>query len=224
MAIALSNNELSFFKELKEQRWDDHRFYHHNRVNQSLHLFSACCFLTAYALLFSSPVIAALVGWFLAMISRQVGHFFFEPKDFDHANQVSHDYKESIKVGYNLRRKVVLLSIWALSPLILVLDPDLFGLLDRHVSYQEYFINVAEIWLLLGIGAVLFRTVHLFFIESIQTGLVWLTKILTDPVHDIVLYHKAPWHLLKGELYDPIVVPVDQAALNTQAEASSKHF
>ena len=29
------------------------------------------------------------------------------------------------------------------------------------------------------------------------------TKILTDPFHDIKLYHKAPLALLRGELIDP---------------------
>jgi hypothetical protein len=37
----------------------------------------------------------------------------------------------------------------------------------------------------------------------VQTGLVWATKILTDPFHDIKLYHKAPLALLRGELIDP---------------------
>jgi hypothetical protein len=36
----------------------------------------------------------------------------------------------------------------------------------------------------------------------VQTGLVWATKILTDPFHDIKLYHKAPLALLRGELID----------------------
>ena len=36
-----------------------------------------------------------------------------------------------------------------------------------------------------------------------QTGLVWMTKILTDPFHDVMLYHKAPMALLRGELIDP---------------------
>jgi hypothetical protein len=35
-----------------------------------------------------------------------------------------------------------------------------------------------------GVGGLLFRTVHLFFIRDVQTGLVWMTKILTDPFHD----------------------------------------
>jgi len=37
----------------------------------------------------------------------------------------------------------------------------------------------------------------------VQTGLVWATKILTDPFHDIKIYHKAPFALLRGELIDP---------------------
>ena len=30
-----------------------------------------------------------------------------------------------------------------------------------------------------------------------------MTKILTDPFHDIKLYYKAPLALLRGELIDP---------------------
>jgi hypothetical protein len=44
--------------------------------------------------------------------------------------------------------------------------------------------------------------VHLFFLKDVQTGLVWATKILTDPFHDIKLYHKAPIYLMRGELFD----------------------
>jgi hypothetical protein len=34
---------------------------------------------------------------------------------------------------------------------------------------------------------------------------VWMTKILTDPFHDVMLYHRAPLYVLRGELFDPIV-------------------
>jgi Protein of unknown function (DUF962) len=70
----------SFLRALETQRWDDHRYYHHSRINQSLHLLSAVSFLCSYVLLFTDPAAAALVGWLVAMVSRQVGHFFFEPK------------------------------------------------------------------------------------------------------------------------------------------------
>ena len=59
-------------------------------------------------------------------------------------------------------------------------------------------------WIVLGAAALVFRTVHLFFIKGIRAGLVWCTKILTDPFHDIKIYHKSPIYLLKGELIDPM--------------------
>jgi hypothetical protein len=201
--VAATEN-LGFWAELKEQRWDDHRLYHHSRINQSLHLVSALSFLTSYVLLAINPGIAALVGWFVAMWSRQIGHFFFEPKDFDEVNQLTHERKEEIKVGYNLQRKVVLLTLWALSPLLLLVEPTLFGLLDAHTDLGGFVDNVAIMWLVLGAAGLLFRTVQLFFIRSVQTGLVWCTKILTDPFHDLQLYHKSPLHLLRGELIDPM--------------------
>ena len=194
----------SFLHALATQRWDDHRYYHHSRINQSLHLFSALSFLTSYILIFIDPAAAALVGWLLAMVSRQVGHFFFEPKDYDYVNQATHAYKEQIKVGYNLRRKVVLLSIWALSPLVLYVDPTFFGLFDPIETQHRFIHQMAAVWLWVGIGGLLFRTVHLFFIKDVQTGLVWLTKILTDPLHDIKLYHRAPLFLLQGQWIDPM--------------------
>ena len=196
---------MTFREALKEQRWDDHRYYHHSRINQSLHLVSALSFLCAYALVYTQPTIAVLVGWLVAMPSRQIGHFFFEPKDYDHANHATHAYKEQVKVGYNLRRKVVLLSIWFLAPLIQIVQPTLFGVLEAPADWRTFADNVAVTWLGIGAGALLFRTVQLFFLRDMQTGLVWLTKILTDPFHDVLLYHKSPMFVLQGELYDPIV-------------------
>ena len=106
-----------FFEALRVQRWDDHRYYHHSRINQALHLVSAISFLCSYILVFTNPVAAALLGWLVAMTTRQAGHFFFEPQGYDAVNQATHEHKEEIKVGYNLQRKVVLMAIWALSPL-----------------------------------------------------------------------------------------------------------
>jgi hypothetical protein len=182
----------SFLEALRIQRWDDHRYYHHNRINQSLHMVSAVSFLVAYALAFKDPATAALIGWLVAMTSRQAGHLFFEPKGYDHVNNATHEHKEEIKVGYNLQRKIVLLAIWALSPLPLYFDPSLFGLFEPHQTTAGLIRNVGWIWLWLAGAGLLFRTVQLFIVRDVQTGLVWATKILTDPFHDIKLYHKAP--------------------------------
>ncbi|MGH8498838.1 MAG: hypothetical protein ACRERV_08550, partial [Methylococcales bacterium] len=196
---------------------DDHRYYHHSRINQFLHLLSASCFLSSYVLLFINPVIATLVGWLAAMGFRQVGHFFFEPKSFDQVYRVTHEYKESVKVGYNLQRKVVLLSIWALAPVLLYFHPSLFGLIEAHYDFLSFIRNTAMLWLAIGIGALVFRTVHLFFIMGIQSGVVWSTKILTDPFHDIRIYYKSPYYILKGERYDEMT---DWYEANSVAEQS----
>jgi hypothetical protein len=194
-----------FFEELETQRWDDHRYYHHSRINQSLHLVSAVSFLVAYGLLLIDPPLAAIVAWLVGMTTRQAGHFFFEPKGYDHANQATHEYKEEVKVGYNLQRKVVLMGIWAAIPALLLLQPTLFGLLTPHDDWLGYARNLGMIWLVLGIAGVVFRVLQLFVLKDVQAGFVWATKILTDPFHDIKLYYRAPIRLLKGELIDPTI-------------------
>ncbi|MEP1554016.1 MAG: hypothetical protein ABJJ44_01070 [Paraglaciecola sp.] len=193
---------MTFLQELQQQRWDDHRYYHHNRINQFLHLLSAMCFLASYVLVFFYPAIAALVGWLLAMTLRQTGHFFFEPLDYDKVNQATHEYKESVKVGYNLQRKVVLLSIWALVPIVLFFNPTFFGIFTPAADFFSFVDNMAIIWLAVGLGAIAFRTIHLFKLMGVQSGLVWASKIITDPFHDIKIYHKSPYFILKGEMYD----------------------
>ena len=192
----------SFREVLRVQRWDDHRYYHHSRINQSLHLLSAMSFVFSYALVFKDPAVAALTGWLVSMTSRQAGHFFFEPRCYDIVNQATHEYKEAVKVGYNLRRKIVLMTIWALSPLLLVVDPTLLHTVEPHSSWSGFVRHVGDLWLAIGVFGLLFRTVHLFKIKDVQTGLVWAAKIVTDPFHDIKLYYRAPGYLLRGELFD----------------------
>lgn len=193
---------MTFLQELQQQRWDDHRYYHHNRINQFLHLLSAISFLASYVLVFYYPAVAALVGWLLAMVLRQTGHFFFEPTTYDEVNKATHQYKETVKVGYNLQRKVVLLSIWALVPFVMLFDSSLFGLFAPAADFYTFINNMAMVWLFVGLGAIVFRTLHLFKLMGVQSGLVWCSKIITDPYHDIKIYYKSPYYILKGEMYD----------------------
>lgn len=195
---------MTFLQELAEQRWDDHRYYHHSVANQALHLMSALCFLAAYALLWVNLVAAVMLGWFIAMWARQTGHFWFEPKGYDSVNGATHEYKEAIKVGYNLRRKVVLLTLWALIPIALYNSPTFFGIFPvGHTGWKEFSNQLAVIWLGLAIGGLAFRTCQLMVTQGTQTGLVWCAKILTDPVHDVKLYYKAPLRLIQGERINP---------------------
>lgn len=192
----------TFSQQLAEQRWDDHRYYHHSRVNQSLHLFSAISFLVAYAMLAVDPAIAALIGWLISMSSRQIGHFFFEPTGYDEINQATQEYKEAIKVGYNLHRKIILIALWLMSPLLLCADPTLLGLVPQAADATGLLRNIGMLWLFLAVAGLLFRTFHLVLLKGPMCAMVWLTKILTDPWNDIRQYHKAPLFLMRGEMIE----------------------
>jgi hypothetical protein len=200
----MNDKKLSFREELRLQRWDDHRYYHQSRINQSLHMFSACCFMTTYALLFVNVSASVFLGWIVAMSSRQIGHFFFEPKSYDVVNGATHEHKEEIKVGYNLFRKRILEGLWAISPVVLYFNPTLFGIFEEYRDWNEFLYNLSVMWFVLAVGALIFRTVQLFIIYNVQTGLVWATKILTDPFTDFKTYLKSPLYLMKGQLIDPM--------------------
>ena len=188
---------------LKEQRWDDHRYYHHSRINQSLHFVSACSFLIAYVYLFIDPVVSAYIAWLISMTTRQAGHFFFEPKDYDTYNQATQEYKEEIKIGYNLKRKRVLMACFVLIPILAYFDLEFMNYLVPHQDTETFLNRVGIGWLWLGFAAVLFRMIQLTAIQSRRVAITWCIKILTDPFHDVIIYRKSPFYLMRGQLIDP---------------------
>ncbi|MEY2621241.1 MAG: hypothetical protein RIT26_1061 [Pseudomonadota bacterium] len=193
-----------FFQTLKTQRWDDHRFYHQSRINQSLHLVSALSFLTAYAYLFIDPAVSGWIAWLVAMTTRQLGHFVFEPDGYDEVNQVTNAHKEEIKVGYNLFRKVILLSICALIPVLAWFAPETIYWMVPESYENNSFDLIGMAWVMLGFGGMCFRVCQLWVRDGWVQGVAWASKIITDPIHDIILYHKAPLYLWRGELIDPM--------------------
>ena len=138
------------------------------------------------------------------MTTRQSGHFFFEPLGYDEVNQATQEHKEEIKVGFNMRRKAILITVWLSLPVLLALSPSLFGLIQPAVGLKAYGHDVGLLWLALGVGGLLFRTVHLFFIRSPSWGLAWCCKILLDPVHNVQEYWASPIALLRGQRLDPL--------------------
>lgn len=197
-----------FTDTLHTQRFDDYRYYHQSRINQTLHLISAVIFLACYALLFRDAALAGLVGW-LAMLTRQTGHFFFEPNGYDAVNDVTNEYKEAVKVGFNQYRKIILLIVWGSAPVALYLFPTLFGLFAPPADRIEFVRHVGVVWLAIGIGGGLFRVVQLSLTRDVQTGLIWAFKVLSDPFHNIALYYKSPLALLRGEWIDTTVGAAD---------------
>ncbi len=194
----------SFISKVRTLQRDDHRYYHQSRINQTLHLVSAISFVVAYLLLLRDPAAAGLVGWLVGMVTRQSGHIFFEPRGFDAINQVSYTHKESIKVGYNMRRKSWLIGIWLSVPALLLASPALFGLIAPGHGAAGFLHDLGLLWLTLGAGGLLLRTAHLFVLRGPGWGLAWAAKILLDPFHNIAVYWRSPLALLRGERLDPL--------------------
>jgi len=197
--IRIMKGEPSTFRDfypeyLAEHRDPTCRRLHFAGTTLVLAALGAAAIKRDWRWLLAAPVAGYGLAW--------IGHFFFEPKTYDEVNQATHEHKEDIKVGYNLQRKVVLMSIWALSPLVLFIDPTVFGLFEPHHDLATFANHTALIWLAVGVGGLIFRTVHLFFLKDVQTGLVWFTKIITDPFNDIKQYYKSPMYLMRGELFD----------------------
>lgn len=193
-----------FWGKIELLQRDDHRYYHQCRINQTLHLISAISFLVAYVLLFVDPAMAGIVGWLVGMVTRQSGHIFFEPRGYDQVNSVSYEHKESIKVGYNMQRKAVLIGVWLSLPALLYASPSLFGAIQPATDFNDYLHDVGLLWLALGVGGLLFRTLHLFVLRGPAWGLAWACKILLDPFHNIAIYWRSPLSLLRGQRLDPI--------------------
>lgn len=191
-----------FFKKVQKLQWDDHRYYHQCRINQTLHLISAMSFLVAYVMLFIDPAISGIIGWAVGMVTRQSGHIFFEPRGFDNINNATYEHKESIKVGFNMRRKAVIIGVWLSLPVLLLVSPTLFGLLNSYAG--SYWHNVGLMWLALGAAGLMFRTVHLFYLRSPVWGLAWATKILLDPFHNIAEYWRSPLALIRQGRYETV--------------------
>ena len=107
-------------------------------------------------------------------------------------------------MGFNMRRKTILIAIWLALPVLLALSPSCFGLIQPVRGVSGYLHELGLMWLALGVGGLLFRTLHLFFIRSPAWGLAWACKIVLDPFHNIHIYWASPLALLRGQRLDPL--------------------
>ena len=92
------------------------------------------------------------------MTSRQTGHFFFEPRDYDY-RQSGDGCVQGSGQGWldTIRRKIVLMTIWMLSPLILLADPTMFGpTLSAPRTWMQFARHVGYLWLVVGVSGLLY--------------------------------------------------------------------
>jgi len=206
---------MTFFESLKKQRWDDQRFYHHSRINQSLHLVSACSFLVTYVLLFTHPGRGGAVRLDLrdvhppcrALLLRAQGLRRHEP---GHA-RVQGEGEGGLQPAPQGHPA---LRLGPSCPCCCTCSRPSSGSSRRPPTGAGSPASVAALDRPRGI-ALLGRTLQLFFIRDVQTGLVWFTKIPHGPFHDIMLYWRSPLYMMKGELglaAGPTAAPPEQRA------------
>lgn len=159
-----------FYREVMRRKHDDHIASHSNAVNQLLHLLSSSVFLICYALVFSDLVSAMWLG-LAALFVRQVGHALIEPPCHD---------KEQLLLGFDTRTKTRVVGVYLL---ILVVNAM------AAPSAATMAATVAQQWFAFT-GIVVFGHVaRLARRHGGRNAMVWLVKLVSDPMTDIFAYY-----------------------------------
>ncbi|MEM7183334.1 MAG: hypothetical protein AAF518_20650, partial [Spirochaetota bacterium] len=69
-------------------------------------------------------------------------------------------------------------------------------------SFDKFYVNYGYFMMVITAIAYFGRIIYLAIFQSPSVGLVWGFKIITDPFHDIKLYWKAPFDLMRGIKYE----------------------
>jgi len=163
-----------FYTEVMRRKKDDHHASHSDLTNQLFHIISSTVFLGCYALAFWDLTSAMWAG-LAALFLRQIGHAILEPPCHD---------KEALLLGYNTRNKTMVLGVYLAIPIAhLLLAPAWSG-----PAIRELMASVAWQWFLWTLGVVVGRVLYLMWAQSAWLALVWVVKLVTDPLTDIVAY------------------------------------
>ncbi|MFZ4715616.1 MAG: hypothetical protein ACOYL6_17975 [Bacteriovoracaceae bacterium] len=191
-------------EEIKFQLKQDHDYYHHSLLNQSLHFLSGILNLVAICLIVMGSLDKGVALFMFSWLMRQLGHFFLESKDFDYKLNKTFQQKEDEKVGANLERKRMMIAGLILATLGFVFNPDLLIKLANSLGHstQDAFAALMFFCLIVFVAMWVLRTLWLIVFHSPLRGISWFLKIMYDPINDIYLYGKSPLKLmqsLKGE-------------------------
>jgi glutamate-1-semialdehyde 2,1-aminomutase len=170
-----------FYAEVMRRKKDDHHASHSDVTNQMFHIISSTVFLGCYVLAFWDLTTAMWAG-LAALALRQGGHAILEPPCHD---------KEALLLGYNTRNKSLVLGAYLLIPIVhLVARADSWM---TGGSFGPVAAVVARDWFLWTLAVVGGRVAYLVWAHGPRLALVWLVKLVTDPITDIAAY--APRYL-----------------------------
>ena len=182
----------SFYAEVMRRKHDDHIASHSNTINQFFHLLSSSVFLYCYGLAFWDLTRAMCLG-LAALFVRQIGHAILEPPCHD---------KEALLLGFTTRNKTLIVAGYLLVPLFHLVSAGSLSLTTLTAVVP----TVAQQWLLLTLAAVSGHVAYLLWRYDARSAMIWLVKLVTDPLTDIGVYYSSParlflsWtHVRKGE-------------------------
>jgi glutamate-1-semialdehyde 2,1-aminomutase len=167
----------AFYSEVMRRKHDDHLASHSNLINQCFHLLSSSVFIYCYFLVFCDLTQAMCLG-LSALFVRQFGHAVLEPPCHD---------KEELLLGFNTRSKTMLVAGYLLIPIIHLL-------ISRSLSLETFrsmLPTIALQWFLLTLAVVLGHVAYLVWKHDLRLSLVWLIKLVTDPITDIMAYYSS---------------------------------
>jgi glutamate-1-semialdehyde 2,1-aminomutase len=164
----------TFYAEVMRRKKDDHHASHSDLTNQLFHIISSSVFLGCYALAFRDLTTAMWAG-LAALFLRQVGHAVLEPPCHD---------KEALLLGFNTRNKTLILGAYLAIPVFhLLRAPDWTA-----VTLAPTMATIAQQWFLWTLAVVGGRVLYLMWAHNVWLALVWLVKLVTDPLTDIIAY------------------------------------
>lgn len=164
----------TFYTEVMRRKKDDHHASHSDLTNQLFHIISSSVFLGCYVLAFRDLTTAMWAG-LAALFLRQTGHAILEPPCHD---------KEALLLGFNTRNKTLILGTYLAIPAFHLLRAPAWTAADLAPVMAV----VARQWFLWTLAVVGGRVLYLTWAHNGWLALVWLVKLVTDPLTDIAAY------------------------------------
>jgi len=160
----------AFYGDVMQRKHDDHHASHNDWANQALHVVSSSVFIYCYVVIFTD--LTRAMCWGLAsLFVRQFGHAILEP--------ACHD-EEMLLLGYTTREKTLIVLGYAILPIL-----DIFTAGGWRAANLD---AIALHWFQWTVFVVGLRFVYLAIRHDVRVALVWLVKLITDPITDLLSY------------------------------------